>query len=589
MSQEPQQHDPTSTSEAQGRAASVTSINGLLDHLTPVIWRFPLARKDSTENPEAYFDPWGFKNGRPRPGGQHGATDTSPPTLRNAIHFNHDYRHHKSGVEDAVRYCYQLADCFAVVDDHRDAFYLYYLSIQDTLQIRSLWPSISVQKLLQYLLWGTIGLCTTCYDEASTKLAAICLKHVVEFLSKNSSGDSGTRALLEVYQTCLNGQLVATIPLIHLLQSDCWAWHDLFDSLHPAIRLREIHFLLSIAMQQVQGAALQKLDGVTIMVEIRKQFERQFIPKDSCLPEELLAQHGSFRLAVQRLLPRGVGWVHYWNDQYYSGSARKKFFWILVREYAILGREEMQIFQSPHFLIHFAKYLSEQGIHAKSFERRNPGLDEIDLVGGFMIGNALDMHDSAKVEYLTLAYLEKLRNRCGSLQEDSRVADQVVHRACANQLVMDWSGSAMYSPRILSGSEYNEDKWGGMVEIWEDAADNKSLSTDTRSFISNARRINQKLKMRKLPANSRTSGRSHNAFSDTMSISTNESWQFHRGTGIPEHSEWGLGELIPAIDLIETNENLIGGGKALGEDSDVEMGEATTATFEVFENMHWDE
>lgn len=126
--------------------------------------------------------------------------------------------------------------------------------MKDTIKTHRMLPSIKSAEILQYLLWGTIGLCTTCGEEPKTKLAALCLDRVADSLPPNNPNDLGTRVLLRVYQAHLKGQPVefGTIPKISL--TGVGNWLRLFDSLHPHIRLRKAHYLASIALDKEQGS-----------------------------------------------------------------------------------------------------------------------------------------------------------------------------------------------------------------------------------------------------------------------------------------------------------------------------------------------
>lgn len=173
---------------------------------------------------------------------------------------------------EAVHACYQLADCFAAIGETIDAFHLYYLSMKDTLQIRAIWRR-KYKALLQYLLWGLIGLCTTCDKEPKIKLAFECLNRVADSLSQHAYSDMGTRTLLDLYRAHLKGQRLETIEQInfHRMYSSFGA----FDSLHPDIRWREAHYLVSIALHRENGSPLPGSGAETFSTVLCELIEMQ--------------------------------------------------------------------------------------------------------------------------------------------------------------------------------------------------------------------------------------------------------------------------------------------------------------------------
>jgi hypothetical protein len=169
------------------------------------------------------------------------------------------------------------------------------------------------------------------------------------------------------------------------------------------------------------------------------------------------------------------------------------------------------------------------------------------------------------------AYLAQLRGRSPFLKEADSGAHDNIHWSFANTLLMehvpppklDLDKQSVTLPPLAASEGVNEGQ-RSMMEHWECCTDIGSVSTDTRSFRQTARRVNQNLAIRKLTSEAPLGSKKKYTFSDTMSISTNESWKFHRVANFPDDRESPAGMHSESTD--HTKELTVKGDK-----SDVDM------------------
>lgn len=148
---------------------------------------------------------------------------------------------------------FQMADCQAVLDRSTEAFssyqWAFHLILRNGKQRYS--TASGVDKLLQYLLWGVIGYCSTCNEASRVKFTIKCLEHIEKVLLHHQRFDTGTIMVLDIYRSLLQEK----VETVHCTSLDnLKGYRDIFNSLHPAMRLREAHFLISIALHQSRGS-----------------------------------------------------------------------------------------------------------------------------------------------------------------------------------------------------------------------------------------------------------------------------------------------------------------------------------------------
>lgn len=194
----------------------------------------------------------------------------------------------------------------------------------------------------------------------------------------------------------------------------------------------------------------------------------------------------------------------------------------------------MSVCRSPLFLSQYAKYMVE-----KAFKRKGQGSMRQHHEHGKDMITFLNSACGMITQELVSTYLAELRTRHSVGQADPTSGIYTrINRAFANQLVMQWCLQAYLAPRHPTKHQgITLEQQGSGGETWKCATDNASVSTDTRSFIANSRRINKNLATRRSTNSDSSMGRNNDAYSDTMSMCTNESWQFHRVTGIAEDQE----------------------------------------------------
>lgn len=546
---------------------------------------------------------------------------------------------------DSVHSFYQLADCFATIGQSSDAFQLYQRSMHETLRIRAQQSSISDETVVQYLLWGIIGCCTACHEDSQIEFTTLCLTHAADSLPQHSSSDFGTRAILRAYQEVLEDRSWETASFTHLPDFD--SWDDLFHSLHPAIRLREAHFLLSITTDQKEASVPPYYlpeSGKTAIDRDIAQLLREHRLEGPFRPSILIEENRAFIGTAIR-----PGLI---DDQIPAILWEKVLFWVFIRHSGLFSRNQMQGFLFPHFLSQFAKLPVDSGTPKNSAGQGNITWPEEHVI-------TFESIPQPRVAvYPMYEYLAGLRG-LGALQKeaDTGIYDDVNY-SLASQLLKESfpERSHQWDSIRLPILEKMEQKRRRRMEHWErrpdiplesteirsfqskslsitltgcpgmiiilyntlgsrtngnipvstdtrsllspagsinhilatgkndgfsvlsstrktryriviakndpisdttsiSTNDNASVSTDTRSFLSTARRIKHNLDL--------AIGK-NDPFSDTMSIDTNESWKFHRVTSFPDDGEPLDGLHSESAD----HTNLL----TVGEDeSDVEM------------------
>ncbi|KAK5051511.1 hypothetical protein LTR84_003163 [Exophiala bonariae] len=400
---------------------------------------------------------------------------------------------------------FQMADCHATLGlrSHAFALYLRGFRLISQLGIRQYMAASRCKILVQYLLWGIIGYVTTCSGPASVKYTITCLDSIEEVLRQHDRVDAGTKIILSTYRALLEGQTFETVQCPSL--EDLRGYHNLFDSLHPAIRLREAHFLISIALHPDRSISIalhpdrnypSSTLAILLLDSICVDLQKQISAYSSAEWTGYIATIGfvkAFTKAVALSDPDQVSWSHpcpivaWYCTQRTMDEAGSHFQWRPYHYHGALMWHKEHANEAVNPREFLARYL--EGLRDRITLNRPLNNDSSDGLMQVINASSLAIIAERKVYGLSHVKPEHLRD----------------HRGHSNQPV-------------------------------EPSIDTSSLSADTRDFRQTARRANRDPINRKLAITDAMQG-IEERFSSAMSISTHESWPVHRLTNFPEEQK----------------------------------------------------